>query len=885
MYSITGLCRIYFLTLVIFIAVFPVSGAGAAENPAVYTQNAEHSVNVSIDKGKEFLLSSTGSRDGSNPIIMTVVSEDGSISVCDATSTTTYVYEYTGGLKYIKTMKFTNEFALFGGFTKDREGSYYFFYGKEELEEHEMDAENMALAKYDSSGKKLHTLKIKASDTRIMRDLRFSPYLGVKQPFRYGARRLEISGSQLIVYFARLMFIDPEKINHQGSIGFIVDKDSFKLESINVPSISHSMNQFVLPVENGFVAVNQGDGKSLGGVRRFVFSQYDRKGDLQSFSTSMAFSFKIDRAWDEMGEYFYNYTFAQLGGIAESPNGFIFAGTYEKNGIAKAVHNDSRNLLLLTMKGIGIDEDVSPPMWITDYKNKDTENAANPKIVAVSDNHFLLMWELFTKNSYKTTYMAIIDGAGKLLTKIIEMPKVRLNINDVPRYNRSTGNVHWAIDNGKNKFDIYSFNPSSFAKINIPPFKPRIYKETNPLKIPIDSKTPDGGYGLVLRRFEPGLTSAIPEELFDIKCTFENPTADVFKGHHFGAGLFDDKGNLVEIISVHRPTSPMERREQAHFTIKDNKVSNAVKPGNYRLRLLVLPDGLDWRIASVPYQTTPTEIAFTVKTIGKETTPVEVAVPITNTAPLVKVTAGTYGLTLEKMTVDKTSVSQNELLRVTPTIRNTGLDTFPGGQIGGALENSNGDMVEIIGISNFDSLKSGSNRSNRVVYCAIPNTVKPGQYRLRMLTRATGGEWSAAMTSSNAVSITVTAGEAMIGAYGMALMQFSVSGKVSEVTHGKKFSLSAKAVKVGVSAFPGGQIGVALVTHNGTIAEVIYTDNWKALDPGSEISQNINNISVPNSVAPGKYKLRMVVRQQGGEWKIVTMSVGSVSNSIDLTVL
>jgi hypothetical protein len=204
------------------------------------------------------------------------------------------------------------------------------------------------------------------------------------------------------------------------------------------------------------------------------------------------------------------------------------------------------------------------------------------------------------------------------------------------------------------------------------------------------------------------------------------------------------------------------------------------------------------------------------------------------------------------------------------------------------LENSNGGIVEIIGITNFDSLKSGSNRSNRVVYCAIPNTVKPGQYRLRMLTRATGGEWGAASLTANgvpnAIPITITAGEAMAGGYGLALTQFSLNDKVSAVPHGKKFSLSAKAVTAGTEAFPGGQFGVALVTHNGNIVEVIYTNNWKALGAGSEISQNINNITVPTSVAPGKYKLAAVARPAGGEWQIITMAVGGVSNSIDFTV-
>jgi CubicO group peptidase (beta-lactamase class C family) len=402
----------------------------------------------------------------------------------------------------------------------------------------------------------------------------------------------------------------------------------------------------------------------------------------------------------------------------------------------------------------------------------------------------------------------------------------------------------------------------------------------------IDSRTPDGGYGLILRRFEPGTIFAAPDELFDIRCNFENPTSDIFKGHHFGAGLFDDKGNLVEVIGVHRPSSQMVRREIANFTITDCKVSGAVKPGKYRLRLLVMPDGLDWRIASVPYQRTPTEIDFTVKTIGQETL-VETASISTDTASSIKVIAGSYGLTIEKFPVNKTSLSQNELLAVTPTIRNTGSDTFPSGQIGMALENNNGGIVEIIGITNFASLQPNKNRSNSIVYCAVPNTVRPGQYRLRMVVRPTGGEWGVASQTvsgvPNTIPITITAGEAMVGGYGVALTQFAVDNRVSAVSQGQRFSISARVAKAGVESFLGGQFGVALVGSNGNIVEVIYTTDWKALEPGAERSMTIN-CTMPNSVAPGNYRLRAVVRPPGGEWRIATMSASGVPNSIDFTV-
>jgi hypothetical protein len=86
----------------------------------------------------------------------------------------------------------------------------------------------------------------------------------------------------------------------------------------------------------------------------------------------------------------YQYTFAQLGGLAKTSTGYIFADTYEKNTVVSHTpHNDSRNLFVLN-----IDDDFtscSNPVWITNYTDKNTENAANPKIAALGHGRYLLI--------------------------------------------------------------------------------------------------------------------------------------------------------------------------------------------------------------------------------------------------------------------------------------------------------------------------------------------------------------------------------------------------------------------------------------------------------------------------------------------------------------
>lgn len=439
--------RVYLFLWVFFLAV-SVFGKGASENPFVLNQPADHRVNNSVDSGGEYLKGWSDL----TPIIMTYVNNDGSISVCSPTDTVTYIFEYSKEMEYIRTVDFSNEFPNFGAFTKDNEGSYYLFYAKD-VDENEKNTENMALVKYDNVGTKVNTYKLKAYAD--------NSFNGVKSPFQSGACRMEISGNMLCVYFARQKFMSADGLNHQSSYGFIVNKDTFRrvdigqvanngftLSGMSVPYTSHSYNQFLLPVDDGFAFVDQGDAYPRG----FVFSRFRTSEKTKRIT---AVNFKQGRT--------YQYTFAQLGGLAKTSHGYIFTGTYEKNSVVSAAHNDSRNLFVFNL-----DDEMSvigDPVWITDYNDKDKFNAANPKITEIDKGRFLLMWECMAKTSYETTYMTIINENGKMLTPVKNIGSLRLNYNDTLRYNKTTGDVFWAINSDERTINIFAFNPDSPVNI------------------------------------------------------------------------------------------------------------------------------------------------------------------------------------------------------------------------------------------------------------------------------------------------------------------------------------------------------------------------------------------------------------------------------------
>jgi hypothetical protein len=409
--------------------------------------NTEYDVVPSVDGGNGYLRYFYAP----HPLIMTYVGNDGLISVCsvDTTSKITYIYEYSSDLQTVKTLHFNNEYEKIGSFAKDNEGNYYIFYA-EDVQEEEFSRKNMALVKYNSEGVKIDSFYLEAQTSD---EIWQSGYSGVKEPFSGGTSRMEISGNMLAVYFSRILFMAPDGYNHQASYGFILDKNSLeRMPNMNTGMVSHSFNQYILPIENGFVFADLKEGGTEPEQRRFVFNRmlgkYNKPFEL-------SFTFKMGPTWENM-----NQTFAQMGGLAKTSSGYIFAGTYEKNTIVNDPnHNDSRNLFITTF-----DNDLtldSGPLWITNYDDIE-KNAANPKIVSLGRD-FLLMWEYMSSKDHLGTYMRIIDENGNPVSEEIELPNVRLNINDVLRYNKATSNVHWAVNNGSREIIVYSLDMQNWA--------------------------------------------------------------------------------------------------------------------------------------------------------------------------------------------------------------------------------------------------------------------------------------------------------------------------------------------------------------------------------------------------------------------------------------
>ena len=380
-----------------------------------------------------------------HPSVLTYVNNDGAVTVCasDNSAGVTHIYEYSADLEEQETIALQNELGSLGAFTKDSGGNYYFFYAANAANR---NSENMAVVKYNGNGDKINTFRLIANAP--------NSFGGIRIPFDAGTCRMEISGSMLAVYFAR------EKFNgHQASYGFILDKNTFtridtgaatnsrQLGGISeIPYSSHSFNQFILPVENGFIFADHGDAYP----RSFTFAEFIRGSATRRLH---AFTFPGTRG--------ANATYAEMGGLARTSTGYIFCGTYGR------ISDNARNLFILTF---GDDmARCSAPVYLTNYSINES-HAGHPKIVSLNDGRYFLLWEKFNystqaanvlaggRTGYLSTYAMLIDESGQALCEPYELPGIRLNINDTLRYNSHNGKVYWAV-NDRNSIIVYALQP------------------------------------------------------------------------------------------------------------------------------------------------------------------------------------------------------------------------------------------------------------------------------------------------------------------------------------------------------------------------------------------------------------------------------------------
>jgi hypothetical protein len=252
-----------------------------------------------------------------------------------------------------------------------------------------------------------------------------------------------------------------------------------------------------------------------------------------------------------------------------------------------------------------------------------------------------------------------------------------------------------------------------------------------------------------------------------------------------------------------------------------------------------------------------------------------------------------YEMALLNFTVNKTSVSQNELFIVSAQMRNISvLDKFYGGRYGVALVDDNDNIVEIIGDVNAVE-RAPLTFASFNAHCFVPDTVPQGQYRLKIAVRPTGEEWEIITKSAirddipSAINFTVTSHEGVTpsGGYGLVLETFGSERNNIIIGDSTQFNVTVQMRNRGQELFPGGQLRVVLMDDNDNVVEIIGNRNIGGLGVGNMGGVWEINCTVLAGIEPKQYRLRILVRPNNNEeWRIVTLAMPDVPNSIDFTV-
>ena len=229
---------------------------------------------------------------------------------------------------------------------------------------------------------------------------------------------------------------------------------------------------------------------------------------------------------------------------------------------------------------------------------------------------------------------------------------------------------------------------------------------------------------------------------------------------------------------------------------------------------------------------------------------------------------------LDVFTTSKTTVFQNEAFTVAAKIMHPTYVEAPSGigHVGAALVDSKGNITAIL-----DSVRFGFYWSPRSMNCFVPETVKAGQYSLRIVTKLDGGKWQFVTLSNNienvpkAINVTVMEERGVKGGgYGLRLRNFTPSK--TAVSQNEPFTIAYELKNLSqTDSFPSIQSGAALIDNNNNIVAVIGTVNIGIVGRGWSRTSTIN-CTVPETVNPGLYKLKNVVRPTGSEWRVATLS-------------
>ena len=340
---------------------------------------------------------------------------------------------YDSANKLISSHSIPIELPVFGGFFEG-EDSYYLIFGQENMKQDD-SVEVYRIVRYTKDWVRKGAASIRGANTTI--------------PFRSSAASLTESGGMLYIRTSHQTYKSTDNNVHQANVTIVIQKSNMSVTSLQCTSssistgyVSHSFNQMITNDGNDLIAVDHGDARPRG----IVLFRYAGKAGASNPGNPenvvvMTFTASSDN--DE------NQTGASVGALEISSSHYLIAGNSVDQSGTTCNPKGVRNVFVTATSKSNFTEAGTTTRWITSYTG--SQRATTPKMVALPDGRYLLMWTVGTLQSDgsitdpKLSY-CFITAAGARSGQIYTTDANNADLSDCQPYVKDNA-VWWYVTN------------------------------------------------------------------------------------------------------------------------------------------------------------------------------------------------------------------------------------------------------------------------------------------------------------------------------------------------------------------------------------------------------------------------------------------------------
>ncbi len=325
------------------------------------------------------------------------------------------------------------ELPLFGGFFA---GAVYdfFVFGQANPSERE-DVEVLRVVKYDKAGNRLGQGSVYGANTST--------------PFDAGSLRMCETAGRLYIHTCHEMYTSDDGLKHQANMSFVFDQATMECVDgqttvqnfAKAGYVSHSFNQFIATDGDYIYRVDHGDAFP----RAVTLVRSPAGGSLSEVTTTQLLPLR--------GETGNNRTGTGIGGMALLGGNVLVAGSTLDQSSDEAYRISHTANLFVTVTDRQLRH--TTVRYLTDYDEGDGISVMTPQLVALDQNHGLLLW--MENRGGKAFFQSVVVDANGF--EVTERRSDSALLSDCPPILCADGAVRWYVadDSG---LRVYALRPA-----------------------------------------------------------------------------------------------------------------------------------------------------------------------------------------------------------------------------------------------------------------------------------------------------------------------------------------------------------------------------------------------------------------------------------------